>query len=77
MLLVEQIDWIPDSDLKTQILKAWEEYQQDPQVWRLNHYLALIGEVPIEENPENFKYDDPKYAVRFGDSHQPSLLDRW
>jgi len=75
--MTKQFDWILDPDLKAEIVKAWEEYQQDPHVWRLNKYLALIGEVPIDEEPENFKYDDPKYAVRFGDSHQPSFLDRW
>lgn len=73
--MCKQFDWIPDSDLKTQIIKAWEEYQQDPQAWRLNHYVALIYEVPIDANLDNIKYEDPKYAVSFGDTHQPSLVD--
>jgi len=66
--MTKQFDWIPNSDLKTQILKAWEEYEQDPQSWRLNHYLALINEVPIEESLDYMKFDDP---------HQPSPLDCW
>ena len=75
--MTKQFDWIPDSNLKTQILKAWEEYQLDPQAWRLNNYLTLIYEVPIDDNLDYINFEDPKYDVPFGNTHQPSLRDCW
>lgn len=64
--MTKKFDWIPDSNLKIEIIQAWEDYQRVPQVWRLNHYLSLVESVPIERD----YLGDDKYCVRFGDSHQ-------
>ena len=60
------LDWIKDSMAKAEILKAWKEYKDDPQIWNLYKYLHLVdGQAPASD------------YTNWTNDHQPSLLDMW
>jgi hypothetical protein len=64
-------DWVKNPEMKKLILRAWEEYEHDPQYFRLYRYFDLIDEAYYEIAPEEFK------PWNGSDDQQPSLKDMY
>lgn len=63
------LDWVENSELKSQIIDAWRQYEQDSQEHKLYKYFHLLDEAHYEVAPEDFR--------PWTNDHQPSLKDMW